>query len=143
MHKYQVAAIPYQIDSAGQLRVLLVTSKRSRRWVLPKGKAARRLPPYAAAAREAFEEAGVLGTSERLPIGRYRQRKRQVGDQASEILVEAYGLAVSAELTSWPERRVRQRSWMTIAEAIESVDDADLRGIIRLFGDRYAEEKRG
>jgi len=64
----QSASIPYRIDQ-GRLRVLLVTSRTRRRWILPKGKVAPRMLPGRSAEREAFEEAGVLGRLAKDPIG--------------------------------------------------------------------------
>ncbi len=67
----QSASIPYRIEQGG-LRVLLVTSRTRRRWILPKGKVAPRMLPGRSAEREAFEEAGVLGRLAKDPIGSYR-----------------------------------------------------------------------
>ena len=78
-HK-QYAALPVRLSSDGRLEVLLLTSRETRRWVIPKGWPMRKLSPGAAAAREAYEEAGLKGTivSEK-PIGHYRYDKHGSG----------------------------------------------------------------
>ncbi|HPU15489.1 MAG TPA: DUF47 domain-containing protein, partial [Polymorphobacter sp.] len=57
----QIAALPYRRDADGDMRLLLITSRETRRWVLPKGNPIDGLDPHLAAAAEAYEEAGVTG----------------------------------------------------------------------------------
>jgi 8-oxo-dGTP pyrophosphatase MutT (NUDIX family) len=72
----QLAALPYRISASGQLGVLLITSRETRCWVLPKGNLMKGLKKHEAAAEEAFEEAGVDGDVGQDAIGRYRYLKR-------------------------------------------------------------------
>ncbi|WP_176594236.1 NUDIX domain-containing protein [Sphingobium sp. EM0848] len=71
----QSGAIPFRINVEGEPEILLVTSKRSGRWVLLKGEVKRDMLPDASAAREAFEEGGVLGSISGRPVATYRQIK--------------------------------------------------------------------
>ena len=72
----QVAALPLRTGSDGTLQVLLVTSRETRRWVIPKGWPMKGLKPYEAAAQEALEEAGLKGHVEEKPVGTYTYFKR-------------------------------------------------------------------
>lgn len=128
----QSASIPYRIEQGG-LRVLLVTSRTRRRWILPKGKVAPRMLPGRSAEREAFEEAGVLGRLAKDPIGSYRQ-----GDQIQDMLddgviVEAYALEVVDELPAWREMHFRERRWFSVKDALRVVRDPEIRSILQTF----------
>ncbi|MGL4543833.1 MAG: DUF47 family protein, partial [Polymorphobacter sp.] len=72
-----MAALPYRRDPDGNLRLLLITSRETRRWVLPKGNPIAGIDPHLAAATEAFEEAGITGFVCPSPIGHYRYAKRR------------------------------------------------------------------
>lgn len=133
----QVAAIPYRVNPKGDIEVLLVTSKKRGRWVLPKGNVQRFGRPYRCAAREAFEEAGVLGVIEPLPAAKYRQLKGCDPLGLTEVVIEAYPLQVNTELRAWPEGRIRQRQWMSIPAAMTAVQDAELRSAIHAFAERF------
>jgi len=109
--------------------------------VLPKGNVRRGLAPSKVAALEAFEEAGVLGVVSRFSLGFYRHRKSgEAGETISTV--EAFPMAVNAELLSWPEKAVRQRKWMSIQEATEAVNDSELRTVLQQFAAEYRDEDR-
>lgn len=132
--RQQSAAIPYRRKLADTVEVLLVTSRRQRRWILPKGNIKRGMLPHTSAAHEAFEEGGVLGVVNRKPIGSYSQVKVS-GQTKSDITIRAFPLLVNVELNYWPEKAVRDRRWMSLNDAINSVNDAALRGILETFAD--------
>ncbi len=121
----QCAALPFSWDE-GELRILLVTSRETRRWVLPKGWREKRLSPHALAAKEAFEEAGVVGEVQRRPIGRYDYLKRGPRDRVIPCSVRVFPLRVERLLDDWPERRQRQRRWFSPAEAALAVEEGGL-----------------
>ena len=121
----QCAALPFSWDE-GELRILLVTSRETHRWVLPKGWREKRLAPHALAAKEAFEEAGVVGEVERRPIGRYDYLKRGPRDRVTPCSVRVFPLRVERLLDDWPERRQRQRRWFSPAEAAMAVEEGGL-----------------
>ena len=133
----QIAALPYRTEGPridAPVRVLLVTSRESKRWVIPKGNPMAGMLPHAAAAIEAEEEAGVSGLVCPTPLGSYRYRKRR-GNGASLMLdVDVFPLAVHRELSSWKEQSQRERRWFSLPEAADAVDESDLRDLIRSFG---------
>lgn len=133
----QIAALPYRTAGNGlnaPVAVLLITSRETRRWVIPKGNPEAGLSPHAAAALEAEEEAGVRGAACPTPLGSYRYRKRRPSGASVMLDVDVFPLAVSQELASWKEASERERRWFTLAEAAEAVEEDDLADLIRSFG---------
>ena len=116
------------------MSILLVTSRASRRWVIPKGNFADGANPHLAAAIEAEEEAGVRGSVCPTPLGTYRYRKRRGSGASLMADVEVFPLAVSEELPEWKEKAERERRWFSLAAAAEAVEEEDLRNLIRSFG---------
>jgi 8-oxo-dGTP pyrophosphatase MutT (NUDIX family) len=129
----QSAAIPYRNSDRNGVEVLLVTSRKRSKWVLPKGRNKPGQLPHRSAAREAFEEGGVLGTISAIPIGIYRQMKTSSAGDAKLISVHAFPMLVSQENLSWPEMQHRQRRWMTIASAIKAVKNSELKALLANF----------
>ena len=113
--------------------VLLVTSRETRRWVIPKGNPHGGLAPHASAAVEAEEEAGVRGAACPTPLGSYRYRKRRRNGASLMLDVDVFPLAVTQELPDWKERNERERRWFSLAEAADAVEEADLAALIRSF----------
>jgi predicted phosphate transport protein (TIGR00153 family) len=91
------------------------------------------MPPHAAAAMEAEEEAGVEGAVCPTPLGSYRYRKRRNNGASLMVDVEVFPLAVTQEFSSWKEQDQRERRWFTLTEAANAVDETDLRDLIRSF----------
>ena len=115
------------------MQVLLVTSRESGRWVIPKGNFGNHVSPHAAAAQEAEEEAGVRGAVCPTPLGTYRYRTRKGSGASLMADVEVFPLSVSEELPDWKERKQRERRWFGLDEAANAVDEPDLRDLIRTF----------
>lgn len=109
---------------------MLVTSRETRRWVLPKGWVEKRCTPAAQAAREAFEEAGIRGRIGKVPLGRYGYAKRLADGTCLPVEVEVYALEVESLLDHWPEQDERERRWFTPAEAAEAVQEGDLGSLL-------------
>lgn len=128
----QSAVIPYRHEGRSLL-VLLITSRRSGRWVPPKGVIEPDMTPADSAVKEAFEEAGVTGTVDDDPIGAYTYKK-----WGGSCSVEVFRMRVTAELADWPEADVRTRRWMTVDEARRRVREPDLKDILRRFPDSLA-----
>ena len=122
------------VASDSPIQVLLVTSRESGRWVIPKGNPESGLTAHAAAAQEADEEAGVQGLVCPTPLGSYRYRKRQKNGASLMIDVDVFPLAVNRELTAWKEQRQRERRWVSLGEAAAMVEEPDLSDLIRSFG---------
>ena len=106
----------------GRTEILLVTSRGTGRWIIPKGWAARKLSPAASAAREAFEEAGVRGVIRTAaPLGSYATHKK-----GARLQVGVFVLHVTKVLAAWPEARERQRRWFAPEAAAAAVDEPEL-----------------
>lgn len=115
------------------VRIMLVTSRETKRWVLPKGNQVKGLAPHTAAAREAAEEAGLLGSACPTPLGAYRYRKKLRTGASRMVDVDVFPLAVTAELDHWVEQHERERRWFSLGDAANAVDEPDLRNLIRSF----------
>ncbi len=113
---------------------MLITSRGTGRWVIPKGNVPSGMTPHAAAAEEAMEEAGISGAICPTPLGSYRYRKRRGNGASLMVDVDVFPLAVTRELHAWKEQAERERRWFTLAEAADAVDEEDLRDLIRSFG---------
>ena len=129
-HGRQVAALCWR--SSPTLQVLLVTSLSSRRWIMPKGWIEPGLTPVESAMREAFEEAGVTGTTDPAVLGCYHYLKERKGG-AIPCSVDVFALHVTQELEDWPERPVRTRQWLALDAAMAKLSEPGLREILRDF----------
>ena len=91
--RVQFAALPCRISEGSQRQVLLLTSRETRRWVIPKGWPMKGLKPRAVAVREAYEEAGLLGTiTSKHMIGVYHYEKQLPREQRlCEVRVSSFG----------------------------------------------------
>ncbi|MBW4329506.1 DUF47 family protein [Stakelama sp. CBK3Z-3] len=132
----QIAALPYRSeDIAGDspVQVMLITSRDTGRWVMPKGNIGPGVPPHLAAAAEAEEEAGIIGAVCPVPLGSYRYRKRRGSGASLMVDVDVFPLAATRVLDSWKEEKQRERRWFSLAEAADAVDEEDLGELIRSF----------
>lgn len=111
----QSAAIPMRKVNGAE-EVLLVTSIKTGKWILPKGIVEPGYTPFDSAAKEAWEEAGVKGTVAEKPSGSYTARK-----WGGNCTVEAYVLSVNEEAADWLEAGKRQRRWFPLKEAAKKV----------------------
>ncbi|HUF86533.1 MAG TPA: NUDIX hydrolase [Thermohalobaculum sp.] len=134
----QFGAIPYRRGAHG-LEFLLITSRRTGRWIFPKGGRIGWLSPVACAAQEAYEEAGVEGVVAAEPVGSYRGTKQRPEGE-SEIEVALYPLEVEVELDDWPERGQRRRRWAGLEETCELVSDPGLDALVRALAARLCEK---
>lgn len=129
----QVGAIPVRRAPNGSLEVLLVTGRRTGRWVIPKGWPSKRLDDRAAAAREAHEEAGVSGVVSEAPVGSYLYTKsRAWGRRPINVLV--FLLFSVEESPVWPERHERTRAWFSLSIAAMIVHEPSLAALLKGLG---------
>jgi len=128
----QVAALPYRIGEDG-LSLLMITSRETRRWVIPKGGRMAGKTDAQAAALEALEEAGVQGRIADAPIGVFRYAKRLRTGADRLCVVAVYPLRVLIQLGDWPEAHERERRWMTPDNAAAAVHEPDLAQLIMAF----------
>ncbi|MDB0061637.1 NUDIX hydrolase [Octadecabacter sp.] len=127
----QFAALCYRIKD-DKLQFCIVTSRRSKRWIVPKGWPMHGETPMDAAATEAFEEAGVRGKIYPRPIGVFSYYKVRSQDELPCMAV-VYPLKVKKILKRWPEDRERERKWVSRKKAAQMVDDLELSVIIQTF----------
>lgn len=127
-YKAQVAALPVRPGETG-LDILLITSRETRRWVIPKGWPMKGLKDHQAAAQEALEEAGVAGKIRKQPIGAFTYQKR-LTDRVEPCRVMVYVLEVEKQLPSWREKDQRRRKWFPQQEAAERIAEPALASMI-------------
>ena len=128
----QYAALPYRREGR-QVRILLITSRQTKRWIVPKGWPIDGLMPREAAAREAAEEAGILGVVEPEPIGSYHYLKRLEREQTA-VQVIVFPFLVEGHVETWKEQQQRVLQWFDYRKAANLVAEPSLRRLIREFG---------
>lgn len=129
----QVAALCYRRRKSGK-EVLLITSRDTGRWILPKGWLIDGLDAPAAALQEAWEEAGVKdGQVADDPIGSFEYQKRFAGGAEATCRTQVFTVEVGQLARNFPERQERQRKWVTPTKAAEMVDEPQLREMLRDF----------
>jgi 8-oxo-dGTP pyrophosphatase MutT (NUDIX family) len=130
--RLQVAALPWRRTPDG-IEIMLITSRDTGRWVLPKGWPEPGEALCQAAAREAVEEAGLSGEISAREAGRYFYAKARSNgeDWPCEVLV--YPLEVTTESNRWKERAKRTRRWMSGPDAAAAVNEPDLGQLIASF----------
>jgi 8-oxo-dGTP pyrophosphatase MutT (NUDIX family) len=128
----QCGALPFSITRDGEVKVLLVTSRGRRNWIIPKGWPIRNLSAGATAAREAYEEAGLLGVVVGdNPVGCYRYIKRRSAQKGAIHEVSVFLFAVKRQLRTWPEKAERKTRWFAPEEASTLVTQAGLADILQ------------
>ncbi|PVM92977.1 NUDIX hydrolase [Caulobacter endophyticus] len=128
----QVAALPWRAQGAG-LEILLVSSRETRRWVIPKGWPMKDRLDHQAAAQEAYEEAGLDGVIVETPFGDYEYLKRLKSGAGRLVKVDVYPMKVTGEHATWPEKGQRTLRWVTPVEAALAVQEPELRALIARF----------
>ncbi|WP_457106967.1 NUDIX hydrolase [Methylobacterium sp. P5_C11] len=132
----QVAALPFRVDSDGRIEILLITSRDTGRWIIPKGWPMTGRKPHQAAQREAYEEAGLEGEIAANPVGRYHYQKRFDHGRAFPCRVRVYPLRVEAQHERWPEREQRTLQWFRPEEAARLVHEDELQQLLVGFAAR-------
>lgn len=126
---HQAGAICCRMSSREQLEVLLVTSRRTGRWVIPRGNINIGEPAFLCAQREAFEEAGVSGKTRKKPIGHYRYEK----DGQRLLTVSVHLMRVDRDASQYPESDERIKIWVQPSEAASLVFEPGLAQLFRLI----------
>jgi uncharacterized protein len=129
----QYGVIAYRRDPVGRLSILLITSRQTRRWVVPRGNMMTSLSPAEAAAQEAWEEAGIVGLVSDDPVGSYDYLKRKKDGSAVRASVELYPFRVAEQKAEWPEKGQRETRWFDQAEAAAVVEEPGLSSLISSF----------
>ena len=132
----QSGAIPYAIVE-GRTVFLIVTSRRTGRWIFPKGSVIAGMTPWESAAQEAYEEAGVEGEIETVPIGAYRDLKT-AGIRRLPIEVDLYPLRLVRQCDAWPEQGNRHRHWVIRPDAKRLLSNPRMAELAVLLDRRLA-----
>jgi 8-oxo-dGTP pyrophosphatase MutT (NUDIX family) len=129
--RIQVAALPWRITD--RLEIMLVSSRETRRWIIPKGWPMAGRSHSAAAAVEAVEEAGLLGAIDDTPFGHFVYEKHLSGGRSALCRVEVFPLRVVRQRPNWPEQHQRDTVWFAAKEAAATVSDPELVELIERF----------
>jgi 8-oxo-dGTP pyrophosphatase MutT (NUDIX family) len=138
----QVAALCWR-RHRGVLEALLITSRDTGRWIIPKGWPIAGIAPHEVAAREAWEEAGVRGHVGAACIGSFGYDKLVGPARLLRCIVAVYPFEVVATARTWPERRARERRWMPAPAAAMLLREADLGALIADFDPDAADGRNG
>jgi 8-oxo-dGTP pyrophosphatase MutT (NUDIX family) len=134
----QFAALPWRISEHGTREVLLLTSRETHRWVIPKGWPMKGRKPAEVASCEAYEEAGLLGqVVGKRPLGSFHYEKRVAKKDAIICQVRVYLFRVEQQLDDWPERGERECRWFDANEAAALVEEGGLAEIMARFANSY------
>jgi 8-oxo-dGTP pyrophosphatase MutT (NUDIX family) len=128
----QVAALPWR-RRTGRLEICMVTSRRTGRWILPKGWPEPGLNHAETAALEAWEEAGLRGDISRQCYASYETRKFVPPDETIPVTMEIYLLKDPKQYSDWPEKGQREVKWFAVDEAIENARDIGLATLLKSF----------
>ena len=129
--RLQYAALPYR--AAENPEFLLITSRETGRWVVPKGWPMKGKKPHACAAQEALEEAGVQGKIGKSAIGCFSYVKRLPSNALVTCSVDVYPFIVERQLKRWREQSQRSLGWFSAAQAASLVDEDELASLIEAF----------
>ena len=128
----QYAALPWRLTK-GVVEILLITTRNTRRWIVPKGWPLAGHSPWECAAFEALEEAGVSGEIATDAIGTFRYRKQRKSGEFLSCEVHVFAMRVEKRRRTWPEKRARESCWCSLSEALERVSEAGLRRLLSKF----------
>ncbi len=123
----QSAIIPYKIEDE-ELKILLITSIRKKKWIIPKGFIEFNLSAFESAKKEAFEEAGVIGTNETFELGSFNLNKY---GGLTKIIV--YSMEVEKFKEDYPEKNLRKRKWFSSKEAIKTITIPEAGEMIKIL----------
>jgi 8-oxo-dGTP pyrophosphatase MutT (NUDIX family) len=137
--RVQYGALPYRFSHDAALEILLVTTRQSRQWIIPKGWPIKGLRPAKSAAREAFEEAGVRGRVGAKSIGLFSYKKMLDGNGVGiNCEVAVFPLLVKRQSETWPEIEQRVVQWVAPDRALTLIKDPGLKALVAAFVKRIA-----
>lgn len=128
----QYGVIPYR-RGQDRIEIMLITSRNTRRWIVPKGWPLARKSARDVAQLEALEEAGLEGTIGKRRLGSFHYHKRLKDGSVVPCRVDVFALEVARQLKTWLERRERERRWFASERAIKLVREPELKELIRAF----------
>jgi 8-oxo-dGTP pyrophosphatase MutT (NUDIX family) len=130
--QYGALCFRYKEDGS-EIEVLVITSRESRRWIIPKGWPMKGKKPYEAAAVEAWEEAGMRGRVKKKPVGRYTYLKELADGNVAFCIVDMFQIEVTEMMTDFKERGQRVFDWVSPSEAARRVREIELKSLLVNF----------
>ncbi len=135
--RQQYAALCFRYTGSGEeIEILVVTSRTSARWIIPRGWPMKRKKPHEAAAIEAWEEAGVRGRVRKDAVGRYTYLKMLDNGDVVPCVVDVFQIEITGEETSFKERGERLLEWVRPDEAARRVREIELKSLLVDFRPR-------
>lgn len=135
--KQQYAALCYRMKKRQEgVEVLLLTSRDTGRWVIPKGWPMAGKKAHAVAEREAYEEAGVKGKADKDAFGYYHYHKRLRTGLKIYVRVQVHVLEIQDMAKNFPEKGSRRLEWVSPAEAALRVDEPELKVLFQAFSQK-------
>jgi 8-oxo-dGTP pyrophosphatase MutT (NUDIX family) len=138
----QYGALPWR-RRHGAIEILMITTRTSGRWIVPKGWPIPGLSPSGCAAHEAAEEAGVIGNMDSTPLGSFHYEKRLKSGEPIRCKVETFAMEVLRQRRNWPEKGNREVCWCSVEEALARVGEPGLRRLIARFAKSARAEEFG
>ncbi len=132
----QIAALPMRWKKDGTFQVLMVTSRETKRWIMPKGWTMDGKKPWTAAEIEALEEAGAIGYIGTEVLGTYSYRKKLADGSFLKCEVDVYPMVVEKLKSNWKERHQRKRRWFSPKGAAKRVNEAKLSKLLKSLSDK-------
>jgi len=126
----QVGVLAYRRGASGALELLLITTRRTKRFMIPKGWRMKGKTEARSAGKEARQEAGVVGSPDGSPIGKFQYWKRMRSGFVP-ITVKVFAMEVDRELPEWREQKERMRAWLRPEQAAALVDEPALSTMLR------------
>lgn len=120
----QSGVIPYR-KKENNFEILLITSVKKKKWIIPKGYVEFNLSPFESAKKEAYEEAGVYGSNETIELGYYEANK-----PIGVCHVKVFAMEVIKVLEDYPEKEKRKRKWFKLEEAVTNVTIPEVKNMI-------------
>lgn len=129
--RQQYAALCFRYaDNSADVEILLVTSRTSQRWIIPRGWPMKRKKPHQAAAIEAWEEAGVRGRVKKDAVGRYTYLKMLDNGDVVPCMVDVFQIEVTEMDATFKEHGERLLEWVRPDEAARRVRDIELKSLL-------------
>jgi len=124
-HFDQSAVIPYR-KKDGELQILLITSIRKKKWIIPKGFIEFNLSAFESAKKEAYEEAGIIGANETIELGNFK-----IDKYGGDVLIKVYSMEVVEEHEDYSEKNLRKRKWFSLDEAVKKIETPEIANMIK------------
>lgn len=136
----QFAGLCYRVVK-NRVEILLITTRRSGRWIVPKGWPMDGMTPAESAAQEAWEEAGVRGHTHDQCLGLFSYNKVLEPKEVLPCVAMVYPIRVKSLENAYPEMNQRRRKWFSRKKAASLVMEPELGRILRDFDPKHLKRR--